>query len=53
MEDKFVSVAEFARLRNVSHEAVRKAIKVKRLAKSVVFSAAGKPRLLSRYTNTV
>ena len=40
-----ITVAEYARQKGVSHEAVRKAVKVGRLSRSVVFDAKGKPRL--------
>ena len=46
MEDGSVTISEFARIRGVSHEAVRKAVKVGRLSKSVVFGKTGKPRLM-------
>lgn len=46
MSDGSVNLSEYARRRGVSHEAVRKAVKVGRLSKSVVFSAGGKPRLV-------
>ncbi len=45
MDDGTVSLTEYSRLRGVSHEAVRKAVKVGRLSKSVVFGKNGKPRL--------
>lgn len=44
--DGSVNLSEYARQRGVSHEAVRKAVKVGRLARSVVWSSAGKPRLI-------
>lgn len=47
MADGSVNLSEYARQRGVSHEAVRKAVKVGRLARSVVWSSAGKPRLIS------
>ena len=46
MEDGSVTISDFARQRGVSHEAVRKAVKVGRLSKSVVFGKTGKARLL-------
>lgn len=46
MSDGSVSLTEYARRRSVSHEAVRKAVKVGRLSKSVVFGPTGKARLM-------
>lgn len=46
MSDESVSLTEYARRRGVSHEAVRKAVKVGRLSRSVVFGPNGKPRLV-------
>lgn len=46
MSDGSVTVAEYARRLGVSHEAVRKAVKVGRLAKSVTWGANNKPRLM-------
>jgi hypothetical protein len=46
MSDETVSVTEYSRRRGVSHEAVRKAVKVGRLSKSVVFGPTGKARLI-------
>ncbi len=46
MSDEAVSLSEYARRRGVSHEAVRKAVKVGRLSRSVVFGPTGKARLL-------
>jgi hypothetical protein len=46
MPDGAVSLAEYARRRGVSQEAVRKAVKVGRLSKSVVFAASGKPKVI-------
>lgn len=40
-----VTIADYARLKGVSHEAVRKAVKVGRLSRAVTFDAKGKPRL--------
>jgi len=46
MSDGSVTLTEYARQRGVSHEAVRKAVKVGRLAKSVVFGPTGKARII-------
>lgn len=46
MSDGAVSLTEYSRRRGVSHEAVRKAVKVGRLSKSVVFGPTGKARLI-------
>ncbi len=46
MSDESVSLTEYSRRRGVSHEAVRKAVKVGRLSRSVVFGATGKARLI-------
>lgn len=46
MIDESVSLTEYSRQRGVSHEAVRKAVKVGRLSKSVVFGPTGKARII-------
>lgn len=46
MSDESVSLTEYSRRRGVSHEAVRKAVKVGRLSRSVVFGPTGKARLI-------
>lgn len=46
MSQESVSLTEYSRRRGVSHEAVRKAVKVGRLSKSVVFGPTGKARLI-------
>lgn len=46
MSDESVSLTEYSRVRGVSHEAVRKAVKVGRLSRSVVFGPTGKARLI-------
>ena len=46
MTDESVSLTEYSRVRGVTHEAVRKAVKVGRLSKSVVFGPTGKARII-------